>query len=526
MVEAQHPKTALGSHNVTNQAEGFEGVSLYESDPRLAAWLRGRTDEAQREQIEAFGQTLGRHESWQLAEQANRFPPELATFDRAGRRLDEVRYHPAYHELMRLGCEAGVASLAWRSGSGGHQAHAALEYMLIQVEPGVCCPLTMSYAGAPVLAQSPELASFHERLITPSYDASSRPWHDKRAVTLGMAMTEKQGGSDLRQTQTRAERCADGYRLTGHKWFCSAPMSDAFLMLAQAPEGLSCFWVPRWQPDGQRNGIELQRLKDKLGNRANASSEIELQRAYGVLIGEPGRGIATILEMVHHTRLDCAVAAAGLMRQAVVRAIHHARQRRAFGKALIEHDLMARVLAAIDLEAEAATLLSLRAAELCDAGPSPLARLGVAIAKYWNNKRCPLVVAEAMEALGGAGYIEASVMPRLYKEAPLNGIWEGSGNVICLDILRTTRRLPEVVDALRHELGAQGESVLEWLPSAQPADARALAGQLARAWQRSLLERHSVPGAAQHLSSAVGAFGECFPVAGAGARLRASLPEL
>ena len=295
-------------------------------------------------------------------------------------------------------------------------------------------------------------------------------------------------------------------------------------MLAQAPEGLSCFFVPRWRPDGQRNGIELQRLKDKLGNRSNASSEIELSQAYGVLVGEPGRGIATIIEMVHHTRLDCAVAAAGLMRQAVARAIHHARERRAFGKRLIEHDLMARVLAALDLEAEAAMLLGFRAAQLIDEGPTALARLAVAVAKYWNNKRCPLVVVEAMEALGGAGYIEDSVLPRLYREAPLNGIWEGSGNVICLDILRTFEKVPEVRDQLTDELGPANDTFIARVAQAQSGDARRIVGELARAWQRRLLEKHSLDGAARHFSQTRGgAFGEAFPEQAAAQRLRASL---
>ena len=524
MANYKNPKTDLGTHEVTNQAAGFEGKSLYSSDPRLIAWLNAHGAKDHCPAIADFGEQLGQAQTWQLADQANRFAPELKTFDRFGGRIDEVAYHPAYHELMRMGCQAGIPSLAWRGARGSHQAHAALEYLLIQVEPGVCCPLTISYAGAPVLSGQSEFKAFHDRLVTADYDSSSRPWREKSSVTMGMAMTEKQGGSDLRQVLTCAEPTTDGFALTGHKWFCSAPMSDAFLMLAQAPEGLSCFFVPRWRPDGQRNGIELQRLKDKLGNRSNASSEIELHQAYGVLVGEPGRGIATIIEMVHHTRLDCAVAAAGLMRQAVARAIHHARERRAFGKRLIEHDLMARVLAALDLEAEAAMLLGFRAAQLIDEGPTALARLAVAVAKYWNNKRCPLVVVEAMEALGGAGYIEDSVLPRLYREAPLNGIWEGSGNVICLDILRTFKKVPEVRDQLTDELGPASDAFIARVAQAQSGDARRVVGELARAWQKQLLEKYSLADAEKHLSQAQGgAFGETFPEVATAQRLATSL---
>ena len=524
MANHKNPKTHLGTHDVTNQAAGFEGQSLYKSDPRLSAWLNAHGAKDHCPALADFGAQLGQAQTWQLADHANRFAPELKTFDRFGGRIDEVAYHPAYHEFMRMGCQAGIPSLAWRGAQGSHQAHAALEYMLIQVEPGVCCPLTMSYAGAPVLSGQSEFKAFHDRLVTPDYDSSSRPWTEKSAVTMGMAMTEKQGGSDLRQVRTQAEPTSDGFVLTGHKWFCSAPMSDAFLMLAQAPEGLSCFFVPRWRPDGQRNGIELQRLKDKLGNRSNASSEIELNQAYAVLAGEPGRGIATIIEMVHHTRLDCAVAAAGLMRQAVARAIHHTRQRRAFGKRLIEHDLMARVLAALDLEAEAAMLLAFRAAQLIDEGPKELARLAVAVAKYWNNKRSPLVVVEAMEALGGAGYIEDSVLPRLYREAPLNGIWEGSGNVICLDILRTFEKVPDVCDQLADELGPAGKALVARIAKAQAGDARQIVGELARAWQKHLLRSFSLDGAAEHLSAMQGgAFGEDFPKHATAQRLAKSL---
>jgi putative acyl-CoA dehydrogenase len=326
----------------------------------------------------------------------------------------------------------------------------------------------------------------------------------------------------------------DVYELTGHKWFCSAPMSDAFLTLAQTAGGLTCFVLPRWRPDGGRNGLEFQRLKDKLGNHANASSEVEFNAAWAQRIGDEGRGVATIIEMVHHTRLDCAVAAAGLMRQAVVQAIHHASHRKAFGKPLIEQPLMRRVLADLALESEAATHLAFRAAELCDqalidARDAPLARLAVAVAKYWNNKRCPLLIAEAMECLGGAGYVEESLLPRLYREAPLNGIWEGSGNVICLDILRTFSKEPELPELVLGELGPEAEPLLSDMAQAGQQDARQLAGRLARLWQRTLLARRAGDQRAQAFKDArqhSGAFGESLPIDEVDSLIADARPEL
>jgi len=392
---------------------------------------------------------------------ADRLADRLASLygaDRAPevlRRLDEVAFHPAWHRLMAESTAAGYAALPWDGAPGGHVTHAAMVYLASQVEPGHCCPLTMTYAAVPVLQADPGLAAhWQPKLTSRAHDPSARPLALKQGATLGMAMTEKQGGSDLRATTTTALPEGDAYRLTGHKWFCSAPMSDGFLTLAQAPGGLTCFLVPRWL-EGARNGIEIQRLKDKLGNRANASAEIEYRDAVAHRLGDEGAGIRTILTMVHHTRLDTAMAPAGLMRAALSEAMHWVSHRSAFQRRLIDQPLMRAVLADLALDWEGALALGLRVARAFDApDQAPFARIAVALAKFLSNKRCPVVVAEAMEVLGGAGYVEESPLPLLYREAPLNGIWEGSGNVICLDILRTLARDPEAGTALVAELDA------------------------------------------------------------------------
>jgi putative acyl-CoA dehydrogenase len=405
--------------------------------------------------LAAFGAEAGRADARAAGRLANLFPPELVAFDRGGRRIDEVAFHPAYHHLMQLGVAAGYPSVAWTGGPGGHVAHAAMVYMLSQVEPGVCCPLTMSYAAVPALRADPAIAAEWEpRLVSGTYDPASRPAAEKRGATIGMAMTEKQGGSDVRANATRAERHGEGWRLTGHKWFCSAPMSDAFLTLAQAPGGLTCFLAPRWAPDGERNAIQLVRLKDKLGNRANASAEIEYQGAFAWILGGEGDGVRTIIEMVHHTRLDTAMAPAGLMRAALVEALWWCGRRTAFQKRLIDQPLMASVLADLAVEVEAAVALGFRVARAFDEDDRGFARMAVALAKFLNNKRCPPVIYEAMECLGGVGYVEEGPMPLLYREAPLNSIWEGSGNVICLDVLRTLDREPQAAGRLAAELDA------------------------------------------------------------------------
>ncbi len=457
------PRAALTTHTVDNQPEPMADLPLWCHDPALRRIIeRDAPDHA--DPLAGFAAVIGSAETLEQARQANRSTPELTVFDRGGRRIDEVQFHPAYHALMAKGIAAGYAHLPWTAtAQGGHLAHGAMVYLMSQIEPGVCCPMTMSYAAVPALSASPQaMAPWIAGCLSADYDGASRPASEKSGLTIGMAMTEKQGGSDLRATTTRAEPDGLGYRLYGHKWFCSAPMSDAFLTLALTPEGLTTFLVPRWTPDGQRNAIHLMRLKDKLGNRANASSEIEYHGAWAEQVGDGGRGIATILEMVHHTRLDTCLAPAGLMRRALSEAAWWTRNRTAFGKSLIDHPLMTNVLADLALEWHGALAAGLRVAKAFDNAADDdaadqeaeraFARLAVALAKYWSNKRCPMVVAEAMECLGGVGYVEESPMPWLYREAPLNGIWEGAGNVICLDILRTVSKMPESVAALYREL--------------------------------------------------------------------------
>jgi putative acyl-CoA dehydrogenase len=441
------PRTDLETHKVENQPPARGDIDLWASDrPLREAVARNGGDIAS---VAAFGAAAGTALRRAEGRQANRNPPELRVFDAGGRRIDEVEFHPAYHSLLSFGIAGGYPAVAWEGRSGGHVAHAAMVYLMSQVEPGVCCPMTMTYAAVPLVPPA-----WRPRLLTRRYDPASRPASEKSGATIGMAMTEKQGGSDVRTNTTRAERAGDGWRLTGHKWFCSAPMSDAFLTLAQTPEGLSCFLVPRWTPDGARNAIHLQRLKDKLGNRANASAEIEYHGAWAEPVGAPGDGVRTILTMVHHTRLDTALAPAGLMRAALAEALHWCAHRTAFQRRLIDHPLMESVLADLALETEAALALGLRVARAFDEDDRAFARIGVALAKFLNNRRCPPVIVEAMECLGGIGYVEEGALPLLYREAPLNSIWEGSGNVICLDVLRTLARDAPAREALHAELAA------------------------------------------------------------------------
>lgn len=442
------PRTRLSTHEVANQPPGWSG-NLW-ADDRALQRLVG-PDPA----LEALGAALGADGTRQAARQAQTCPPQLHLFDRNGRRLDEVRFHPAYHDLLRLGLAQGYAASAWETG-GSHRRHAAMVYLWSQIEPGVCCPMTMTYAAVPALAADQAIsAQWGPRLIARDYDPALRPVDAKRAATLGMAMTEKQGGSDVRANTTRAVPAGDHYLLTGHKWFCSAPMSDGFLTLAQAPGGLTCFLLPRWLPDGTRNPFTLLRLKDKLGNRANASAEVEFDATLAWRLGDEGRGVATIIEMVHHTRLDTALAPAGLMRAALAEALVWARGRVAFQRRLIDQPLMQSVLADLALEVEGALALGLWvAADFDDPASRSMARLGVALAKFHTNKRAPWMIAECMEVLGGMGYVEDTPLPMLYREAPLNAIWEGAGNVICLDILRTLSRDPEAGAMLDARLDA------------------------------------------------------------------------
>jgi putative acyl-CoA dehydrogenase len=454
------PISELATHEVENQPEPRSGdISLWDGDAALRAEVARAGADASA--LGAAGAAFGTAQARFDAEEARRDPPRLVPFDRAGRRIDEVHYNPGYHAIMALGLGHGYAAAAWDEGGnarpGGHATHAALSYMLSQIEPGACCPMTMTYAGVPALAADAGLAAqWRAPLLSRSYDPAVAPVAAKSGATIGMAMTEKQGGSDVRANTTRAVRDGDAYRLTGHKWFCSAPMSDAFLTLAQAEGGLSCFLVPRWL-EGGRNRIHLQRLKDKLGNRANASTEIEYNGALAFRLGDEGAGVKTIIEMVHHTRLDTAVAPAGLMRAALSEATWWVAGRSAFQRRLIDQPLMRAVMADLALEWESALALAMGAARAFDDDSESgraFARIAVALAKYLNNKRAPAMIYEALEALGGMGYVEETPMPMLYREAPLNGIWEGSGNVICLDILRTLARAPLSVETLRAQLDA------------------------------------------------------------------------
>jgi putative acyl-CoA dehydrogenase len=503
---------AAGTHAVVNQPPPLVDYNLFATDRVLAEALEREGAGWARPRLEEFGRLTGTEEAIRWGFQANENPPVLRTHDRFGHRIDEVEFHPAWHSLMRLSIEHGLASLPWTEAQqGAHVARAALMLLASENEAGHTCPVSMTYAVVPALRKQPELAQEWEPYIeTLKYDPRARPVAEKSGALMGMAMTEKQGGSDVRANTTLAEKISDSeYLLTGHKWFCSAPMCDAFLVLAQALGGLTCFLLPRWSPDGQRNRFHIQRLKSKLGNRSNASSEVEFQEASAQRLGEEGRGLATIIDMVQHTRLDCVIGSASLMRQALVQAIHHARHRKAFGDFLVDQPLMQNVLADLALESEAATVLMMRLARAfdardADAGERGFARLGTAAAKYWVSKRGPSQVNEALECLGGNGYVEESILPRLYREAPLNSIWEGSGNVICLDILRAMHKEPEAVESVRAEIRLARGSDRRFDKFAgmlekdlkQPVaevEARLLAERLALALQASLLIRHSIP---------------------------------
>ncbi|SLN24436.1 isovaleryl-CoA dehydrogenase [Oceanibacterium hippocampi] len=459
-------KAVFTTHEVLNQPPPFEDVNLFDGDLALGEALRREGGDWAWAEASRFGARCGSAETRELARLANRHEPELKLFDRFGHRIDEVEFHPAYHRLMQTGIGAGCSALAWDAGrDGAHVARAARFYLHNLAENGTACPITMTHAALPALENQPELAAeWRPAILSRDYDPRSLPVAEKAGATIGMAMTEKQGGSDVRANSTRAERVAAGgpggeYLLTGHKWFCSAPMCDAFLTLAHTEQGLSCFLVPRWLPDGNRNRFLIQRLKDKLGNRSNASSEIEYDRTWCRMIGEEGRGVATIINMVHHTRLDCIIGSAAIMRGAVAEALHHTAYRSAFQRHLIEQPLMRNVLADLALEQEAAVQLFMRLARAYDqgtaAGPERLfARIATAVGKYWVCKRTPAVANEALECLGGAGYVEEGPMARLYREAPLNAIWEGSGNVICLDVLRAIQREPESLEVLLGEIAS------------------------------------------------------------------------
>ncbi len=496
------------THTVTNQPTPLDGSNLYRGDRPLQEWLQRFGASWGEARLAAYGDLAG-GPLLAAGFAANRHLPELHSHDRYGYRIDQVEFHPAWHRLLQAGIGHGLHALPWREPRPGVQVlRAGLFYLHNQAEAGSACPLTMTHAGVAVLRRQPELAeAWLPKVLSLDYDPQPLPAAQKRGLTLGMALTEKQGGTDLRANSTRAFALGgmgpgQAYELLGHKWFCSAPMSDAFLTLAHSEGGLSCFLLPRLRPDGSHNHIHIQRLKDKLGNRSNASAEIELRGALAWMVGEEGRGIATVLEMVALTRFDCMTGSAALMRQALSQALHHCAQREVGGRVLEAQPLMQNVLADLALDSEAALALSLRLGHALerpdDEQERHFARLLTAVGKYWVCKRAPAFINEAQECLGGGGYVEESILPRLYREAPVNSIWEGSGNVQCLDVLRALDRTPEVAEALFAELGdGHGEARLKAqvlrlkhaLHDREDLEyrARQLCGEIAVALQASLL---------------------------------------
>jgi putative acyl-CoA dehydrogenase len=531
------------THAVENQAPPLAPYDLWATDRALREALQREGGGWGEPQLAAYGPVAG-GELMELGFAANENKPKLKAFDRYGQRLDEVEFHPAWHRIMQVNMAHAVHAFGWRNESrpGAHVARAALSYMAGQAEAGNGCPLTMTYAAVPALRHAPELArEWLPRITSTEYDARSLPAAQKKGCTIGMGMTEKQGGSDVRANTTRATRLPDGgYELVGHKWFFSAPQCDAHLVLAYVEGGITCFLLPRFRPDGSRNAVRIQRLKDKLGDWSNASSEVEFHGAWAQRVGDEGRGVATILEMVALTRLDCMIGSSALMRQAVAQAIHHAHHRKAFGKLLAQQPLMQNVLADLALESEAAMALTMRVARAVDGsgrdeGEAAFARIATAIGKYWICKRAPALVNEAQECLGGAGYVEESILPRLYRQAPLNSIWEGSGNIQCLDVLRALSREPATREALFAELlaakGAHAALDREVADlQARLADVADLerasrhgVERMALALQASLLLRagNDAVAAAFCESRLAGAHGYAFGTLGAGAPLTA-----
>ncbi|MBC7199864.1 MAG: acyl-CoA dehydrogenase family protein [Pseudomonas balearica] len=462
------PNACAETHEVTNQVPPLDGANLYRLDVPLQQWIARFGGGWAEQRLDAYGALAG-GPLMGAGFLANENKPVLHSHDRYGHRIDQVDFHPAYHELMRSAVEHGIPSLPWANPQPGAQvARAGLMYLHNQAEAGTSCPLTMTYASVPALRLQPDLAErWLPKILATEYDPRNVPMEDKAGVTIGMAMTEKQGGTDVRANTTRALPLGAGgpgqaYELVGHKWFCSAPMCDAFLTLAQTDRGLSCFLLPRHRPDGTRNAFQIQRLKNKLGNWANASSEVEFRGALAWMVGDEGRGVPTIIEMVASTRFDCMIGSSSLMRQALTQALHHCRHRLVGGRALLDQPLMQNVLADLALESEAALALTLRMGHAldnrADEAQDKFARLVTAVGKYWICKRAPEMIAEASECLGGAGYVEETILPRLYREAPVNSIWEGSGNVQCLDVLRALSKEAGVLDVFFAELGdGQGD---------------------------------------------------------------------
>src|SRR5438132_7962509 len=529
------------AREVLNQPPRLEGYNVFEQNRPLVDALRREGAEAFESRARELGERAGTPEALGRGRLANENPPVLRTHDRFGNRIDEVEFHPAWHELLHLAVASGIHALPWREPVPGAQAgRAAMMLAMSGVESGTGCPLSMTYAGVPALRAQPEVAEEWEpRLVSLEYDPRFVPVEEKRGALMGMAMTERQGGSDVRANTTVARPLNGGgpgaeYEINGHKWFCSAPMCDAFLVLAQADGGLSCFLLPRWTPDGERNGFHIQRLKDKLGNRSNASSEVEFDAAWARLVGDEGRGLPTIIEMVNYTRLDCVLGSAGLMRAAVAQATHHAAYREAFGKLLIDQPLMQNVLADLCIESEAATLTAMRLSRAYDEAEGDeeqalFRRLGTAVSKYWICKSAVWIVGEALECFGGNGYVEESGMPRIFREAPLNSIWEGSGNVNCLDVLRAMARTPGSLDAFLAEVsratGAEPrlDAYVAELKDelADLADieyrARRVVERMAIALQASILVRHGDPAVADAFCAT--------RLAGGGGRALGTLPS-
>lgn len=547
-------ETAHDPHEVFNQPAPLVDYNLFESNQALQGAVKFNAPGLQTAPLQALGATVGSAEMQTHARLANVYSPALHTHDRFGRRLDEVEFHPSYHALMTAAVAAGLHGTPWQGGGGGnpHVLRAAGFMLFTELEPSMLCPISMTYAVTPGLRDNAAVyADWGPKLTSRSYDPSLKPWHDKPGVTMGMGMTERQGGSDVRANTSQAlpdehDGWGERYAITGHKWFFSAPMCDAFLVLAQTTGGLSCFFMPRVLPDGSRNAILIQRLKDKLGNKANASSEVEFERATAWLVGEEGRGVPQILAMGSMTRLDCALGTSGLMRQALSLALNHTSQRSAFGKPLIEQPLMKNVLADLAIESEAATALSIRLARTFDRQDDPvtgeherfMARLLTPIAKFWICKRGSALAQEAMECLGGNGYIEdggESVMARVYREMPVNSIWEGAGNIMALDLLRALRK-GDAIAALAHELApARGaHPALDRASAALPAriqtlateaEARRLAQDVALAVQGALLAQTAPPAVVDAFCSSRlgGDWGHAFGTLGGGTDFNAIL---
>ncbi|OWT60575.1 acyl-CoA dehydrogenase family protein [Candidimonas nitroreducens] len=527
------------THEVSNQVPELGDYNLYSSDAVLRAAVQRAGAQGHDAALSHYGERLGRMQTRQWARDANRHAPELESYDARGYRVDRVHFHPHWHQFLRMAFAHGMHCSAWAEpGPGAHAARAASYLLHGQAEAGSLCPITMTSAAIPLLRKEPWFGQVQDQLYSRQYDERDLPLAAKTGMMVGMGLTEKQGGSDLRGTATTASPVAaagrgERYLLRGHKWFFSSPTSDAHLVLARHGESLSCFYVPRWTDSGDKNRVEIQRLKDKLGNRSNASAEVEFRDAQGILVGTEGRGIATLIEMAAYTRLDCVLGSTALLRQALVQALHHARHRRAFGRALADQELMRCVLLDLAIESEAATVLALRLAAAFDGGDEPLQqayrRILTPAAKFWVCKRTEQAVAECMEVCGGNGYIEDGPMPRLYREAPVNSIWEGSGNIMCLDVLRALKDSPEAAGKLLDELArdsagepllteaAQGLiSLLRAGGSGLESAARHVARDLVLLVQAGLLRRHAPQAVADifvrtRFGRAAGVFGVGIP---------------